>query len=107
MQERDEAIEYLENSIPEKIKKEIREKTGISDFYLDVGSSYKRYADFHGNVKAYIVSCEDDNTIGEIFFNIIQGVFLLSEFESMTDATFESYVNEVQILDYNIWAVKK
>ena len=101
MNERDEALEYLEDLIPENIVKEIIDKAETDEFYLDVDDSYQQYEDFERNVKANIIA--NDDVIGEIEFFIIQKSFTLSEMNEMTDVSFDELVDNVEIVDYNIF----
>jgi hypothetical protein len=107
MDERDEALEYLEDLIPEKVEKTIMEKTGINDFYLDVDESYQQYEDFDGNIKAYITSNNDDSVIGEMEFLIVQKSFTLSELDDLMDASFDDFVDEAKFIGYVIWLKKE
>lgn len=107
MQEREEAIEYLEESISKDIRKKIEEKTGINDFYLDVDESYQQYEDFDGNIKAYITSNNDDSVIGEMEFLIVQKSFTLSELDDLMDASFDDFVDEAKFIGYVIWLKKE
>lgn len=101
MNERDEALEYLEDLIPENIVKEIIDKAETDEFYLDVDDSYQQYEDFERNVKANIIA--NDDVIGEIEFFIIQKSFTLSEMNEMADVSFDELVDNVEIVDYNIF----
>ena len=101
MNERDEALEYLEDLIPENIVKEITDKAETDEFYLDVDDSYQQYEDFERNVKANIIA--NDDVIGEIEFFIIQKSFTLSEMNEMADVSFDELVDNVEIVDYNIF----
>ena len=101
MNERDEALEYLEDLIPENIAKEIIEKAETNEFYLDVDDSYQQYEDFEGNVKANIIA--NDEVIGEIEFLINQKSLTLSDMNEMLDSSFDDFVDNVEIVDYNIF----
>jgi hypothetical protein len=103
MQEREEAIEYLEESISKDIRKKIEEKTGEGNFHLDVADYYDRYEDFDGEVDTDIISDENEKIIGKITFLIEQNSFTLSELNQMMDAGFDDFVKNIKITNYEIY----
>ena len=99
--QRDEVIDFLENIIPDDIRKKIEEKVG--NFYIDVDDGYQDYDDFDGTVEANIISDDTDKIVGEIDFFIEQNSFTLSEFNEMLDVSFDDYVKDAKVEDYEIY----
>lgn len=99
--QRDEAIDFLENIIPDDIRKKIEEKLG--SFSIDVDEGYQEYGDFDGTVEANIISDDTDEVVGEIDFLVEQNSFTMSEYNEMLDAHFDDFVKDAKVEDYEIY----
>jgi hypothetical protein len=102
MNERNEVLKYLKSLIPDKVSKKIKEKTGGKDFYLKESyTTYKKYKDFNGTIKFFIMK-EGGGVIGHMTFVIIQKSFTLSELDKLIDAPFNEFVKKAKMIYYEI-----
>lgn len=110
MNEDEEVIEYLENSLTEEQENFIKQKAGIESFHFKAFGNYDNYEDFNGDLRMAIISDDktsSDKEIGYIVFFITQKKFTLSEWDELRGASFEDVVESVKIKELSVLGEKK
>ena len=104
MDERKEAIEYLEDQIPNEILRRLTKSENYihGHLELDVDESYQHFEDFVGSITAEILT-ENDDEIGEIEFYIEQKPINIKDTAKCNLDSFEDYVKSVKIVNYEIY----
>ena len=104
MDERKEAIEYLEDQIPNKIINRLTKSENYihGHLELDVDEGYQHFEDFVGTITTEVLT-EDDDEIGEIEFYIEQKPINLKGREEYNFNSFKDYVKNVKIVNYEIY----
>lgn len=103
MDEKEDALEYIEEKIPnevmDKIMKSKKFKSGFID--LKVDKKYKNYEDFNGEVKTDVLAGK--KKIGEITFDIKQKPITVEDITNNDAKCFENYVESIKVLNYKVF----
>lgn len=105
MNEDEEAMEYLENSLTKEQENFIKQKAGIESFHFEAFGNYDNYEDFNGDLRLAIISDDTKSSNGEIgyiVFDIRQRKFTLSEWDEMRDASFGDFIESAKVKEINI-----
>jgi hypothetical protein len=104
MDEREDALEYLEEKIPDEIMDKImgskKFKSGF--IHLKTDKKYQNYEDFDGELKVDVFT-EDNAKLGEITFYILQKTITVEDITNNDVECFEDYVEDIKVLNYKVF----